>query len=527
MLGSVAENLGVVPIVVNAGAVLLPAVAAALAGFVGLLLRPRELVGVCRRNPWRVLMVVGAGVGLWLGVAYWTKATPAKAITTGEMDWAQVALTILQREQAGTLGGSAETMNGAATRPTEAVGYRQDARRCGYAGGIVPQGLRPLWNYRVGEAMVLVSPVVVGDRVYGASCLADATGNYGTLFCIGAGDGRMIWQTDRLGGQDLKGIFSSPAATADGRYLVIGQGLHDDADCDLLCVEAATGKLHWQVRTPLHLESSPAIRGDLVVIGAGAIEDRQHRAKGDPGFVLGVRISDGQVLFREAVNDPESSPAISAEGIVYIGSGINGKAVVALRSDSAETLRATRKSRVLWRTPLAYPVTGAVTLDGGLVIVGAGKGDYVYRDPDPAGLVAALDARTGRVVWQTELPDAVLGAVAACGDRLYCPVRNGEIVALNLADGRVRWRQKISGSAGVLAGPAVAGGLVYAVSKDGLLAVLAAEDGRIIEKHRINDDSRIGEMGMSLSSPTMSGGRVYVGSETGGLRCLIGTGSQP
>ena len=47
----------------------------------------------------------------------------------------------------------------------------------------------------------------------------------------------------------------------DGKYLVIGQGLHEDANCELLCVEAATGKPHWKVKTQLHIESSPATPG--------------------------------------------------------------------------------------------------------------------------------------------------------------------------------------------------------------------------------------------------------------------------
>ena len=51
---------------------------------------------------------------------------------------------------------------------------------------------------------------------------------------------------------------------ADGKYLVIGQGLHDDVDCSLLCFRASDGKLHWSIETRLHIESSPAIFEDLV-----------------------------------------------------------------------------------------------------------------------------------------------------------------------------------------------------------------------------------------------------------------------
>ena len=39
-----------------------------------------------------------------------------------------------------------------------------------------------------------------------------------------------------------------------------------------------------------------------------------------------------------------------------------------------------------------------------------------------------------------------------------------------------------------------------------------------------NHESKPGELGLTFSSPLVSGGRVFVGSETGGLRCYVGTG---
>jgi hypothetical protein len=75
----------------------------------------------------------------------------------------------------------------------------------------------------------------------------------------------------------------------------------------------------------------------------------------------------------------------------------------------------------------------------------------------------------------------------------------------------------------VLAGPALAGKYVYAVSSEGYLAVLHARDGAVYERHYLNDRERPGELRLSVSSPTVAGGRLYVGSETGGLRCFTGT----
>jgi outer membrane protein assembly factor BamB len=74
----------------------------------------------------------------------------------------------------------------------------------------------------------------------------------------------------------------------------------------------------------------------------------------------------------------------------------------------------------------------------------------------------------------------------------------------------------------MLAGAALTDTHVYAVSSDGYLRVLNAKDGSLVEEHYVNRADRPGEMGLSISSPTISGGRLYLGTETGGLRAYEG-----
>lgn len=521
------QHLAVVPIFVNAGSALLPAIAAPILSMLALLLKPRELVRVCKAKPVVPVAILLAGAGAWFGLMWLfghgqTAAARERPERAGRVrtDWAKVAQNLIDSDQP-------DGVKPVTTRPVsqlhEALVFRYNFARCGHDGGPSPLALKQRWEYNPEEGtMYLSSPLVVGDRVYGAACTSDVAGYIGAIFCLSAADGKPIWNIDSLERTGLKPFFSSPAITADGKYLLIGQGLHEDADSYLICLEAATGKLHWRVKTPLHIEGSPAVLGDMVVAGAGAIEDDDHKPKTHPGFVLAVRISDGQELWRADVNDPESSPAISKDGIVYIGSGFQGNAIVALRSEPDDVLIARGQSRILWKQSVVYPATGAITLVDDLVIAGVGNGDYVFSAKHPAGVVVALNAKTGDVRWRVHMPDSVLGAVAARDGKLICPVSNGEVVMLNQADGAITWRQRISGSAAVLAGPAFTGKYVYAVSKDGYLAVLGAKDGTILEKHFLNAEGKPGEKGLGLSSPLIAAGRVYVGSETGGIRCFVG-----
>jgi outer membrane protein assembly factor BamB len=521
------NTLGIVPIFVNVGAAVFPAVIAAVGSVLGILFRPRELMRLCVRRPVAVLSVL-TGLGAMTAVFVWfPESTPAAGPrnSRAEVNWNDVGLRVIAWNKIAARGGA--TSGPAIVKTRGAFIFRGGPNRCGYDGGPVPKNIEPRWSHKPPDAMCLSSPAVVGGRVFGATVTLDPIAAYGSIFCLDAASGKKQWSTDCYkdpdSGQEegLMGFFSSPALTGDGKYLVIGQGLHDDADCALLCLLADTGKLHWRIKTPLHIEGSPAILGDLAIAGAGAIEGPDKRPIGDSGFVLAVRISDGKELWRCAVKDPESSPVIAADGICYIGSGVGGNEVVALRTAADAGAK-----RILWRTGTPYPATGAVTLAGDMVIIGCGRGNYVKADPDPAGAVIAFDRHSGKKTWTAPMPDAVLGAVAVAGDKVICPVRNGEVVALGLADGRVLWRTRVNDNSPILAGPALAGPMVYAVSRDGYLAVIDAANGRALAKHFVDDRANPGEMGLSVSSPVVAGGWLYVGSETGGLRCFAPAGGE-
>jgi outer membrane protein assembly factor BamB len=521
----------VVPIFTSAGAALLPTILATLASIAAIVFKPRELLRLTRRRP------VTAGVTLAtitvvLAISTWllTSSTPSRAATrVGQnafvnIDWSKVAIDILMKENAGAVPTSF-SLHAEKTANLPLV-LGRDFARCFYGGGPSPAQLKRRWNFQPEDTMFLSSPVVSGKRVFAAGCQSEL-GNYvGLLAALDLETGKPLWQVTEVADEPLRPFFSSPAVTSDGKYVVIGQGLHSDSNCSLLCFDAITGQFRWAVKTPLHIESSPAILDDMVVAGAGAIEDKSGKAIGDPGYVLAVRISDGKELWRQPVNDPESSPAIDESRVVYIGSGFNGNAVVAIRSDSEEQLRERKLDRIVWHTAIQQPVTSAITLLGDLVIAGAGNGDFVHSSQNARGEVVAWDRKSGEIRWRTPFDDAILGVISGRDGMLICPVRTGEVAALAAKDGRILWRTRISRNAPILAGCAFTGERVYAVSSDGNLAVLNPQDGKLLSKTYLNAPSKPGS-GLSLSSPTVLGGCVFVGSETGGMHCFMGMEKSP
>ncbi|MGJ8639886.1 MAG: PQQ-binding-like beta-propeller repeat protein [Opitutaceae bacterium] len=544
-------DLAVVPIFVNAGAAILPAMAAGMATFVALLFKPKELIKACRTKPAIPTTLLLIGLAIWALIHFWPTpaavdaqaggrgSAPAASMSTGGVyvDWTEIALARIKAKSRGDFKAAetspVEQSSSAVVVSDEAVIFRGSFARLG-ATGAAPQGaLEMVWDYfpswvdfdgtvvEERDSLMLSSPVVHGGRVYAASCTLDPPNSYGILFCVDATTGETVWSVDQIDGEELIGFFSSPAITADGKSMLIGQGLHPDSNCNLICLDTATGAVRWTVVTPLHFESSPAIEDGVVYIGAGAIEDpKTRKPKGHGGYVIAVRIEDGKELWRYDVADPESSPIVE-DGVVYIGSGFSGQAVVALRTGTDEELAAAGASRELWSTSTPYPITGAVTKVGDRIIVGGGNGDFVFRDPNPAGVVLMLDAGTGDVIWETPMPDAVLGAVAAA-DYFVAPVASGLIVALDPETGDEVWSTPISGQSPVLSGASVAGDSVYAVSSDGYMVVLDLKTGKETDRVYINDVSRPGEQGLCISSPVVYQGRVYVGTETGGLRSYAG-----
>ena len=485
----------VVPIFVNAGAALVPTLVASVTSLLAILFKPRELLAALRRRPWTAPVVLAAGVALWFGgrslffspAAAQARKTERSAEQIRSEYWTAIALRQLRDE----------------------------------AASASPGGLRPAWEYSPDGGMVLCRPLVVGNRVIIGAAVQDVATFFGVLSCVDAATGAEIWKIDKVGEEDLKPFFSSPTLTPDGKHFVIGQGLHADADCWLLCVNIDTGKIRWKVKTPLHIESTPAVLGDLVVVGAGAIEDNNHKPTGDPGHVMAVRISDGAEVWRHPVNDPESSPAISEEGVAFIGAGFNGNAVVALQTLPPDQLQTKGLSRQLWKTPARFPITGAITVAGDLVLTGGGNGDFVYEDPRPAGVVMALDRKTGAVRWETPADAAVLGELAVAGNVVYCPVRNGSVMALELSTGKVLWKKPLNGTSPLLAGVALHDQTLFAASRDGFLGLFALADGRLIERHPLNAPGKPGKQGLTLSTPRIADGRLFIGSETGGLRCFL------
>jgi len=71
------------------------------------------------------------------------------------------------------------------------------------------------------------------------------------------------------------------------------------------------------------------------------------------------------------------------------------------------------------------------------------------------GRLVALDARTGRILWQRRLPSPNFGCATVANDVVFTSTFDGTVYAFDVEDGELLWRKRMR--AGINACPAVAG----------------------------------------------------------------------
>jgi outer membrane protein assembly factor BamB len=235
-----------------------------------------------------------------------------------------------------------------------------------------------------------------------------------------------------------------------------------------------------------------------------------------------------------------------ADGAVYFGGGDGVLYAVGLE-DGAE----------LWRYATRGRIRSSPAVADGVVYVGSMD-----------GTMHAVDTRTGERVWQYETEGAGLSSAAfgfdrqsvqsspaVVGGRVVFGARDGFMYALNATDGSLLWRfdHQVSWC---ITSPAIADGVVYAGSSDGLFAhavdvatgeelwrtptghrvfaslavsgqtvLVANHAGLVLALDRTTGEEqwRFRTEGPVQSSPVPWRGVVFVGSDDGFLYALQGT----
>ena len=140
---------------------------------------------------------------------------------------------------------------------------------------------------------------------------------------------------------------------------------------------------------------------------------------------------------------------------------------------------------------------------------------------DITSRVTAIDAATGRQIWQTNVMrdsedgDAFGGGIGYADGRLFITTGFAQVIALSAEDGKVLWRTDMPGP--MRSAPTAAGGRVFAITIDNQAHALSADDGAKLWTHTgISEAAGL----LGGASPAVAQGIVLVPYSSGELFAL-------
>jgi polyvinyl alcohol dehydrogenase (cytochrome) len=175
----------------------------------------------------------------------------------------------------------------------------------------------------------------------------------------------------------------------------------------------------------------------------------------------------------------------------------------------------------------ASPILTTLPNGRTLLIAGQKSGNVWAHDPDQKGAVVW---RTALVNNTTEFGGKIVWGGAADDQNAYFGLGPGGIAAVQLRDGERQWFARLDPAPAVAQHPGHEGalsaipGVVFSGAWDGVLRALAANDGRVLWEYNTVQEFKtvngIAARGgsLSVSGPTVAGGRLFAGSGYVGVR---------
>jgi outer membrane protein assembly factor BamB len=389
--------------------------------------------------------------------------------------------------------------------------YRGNAQRTGSLDGLAgPLTPRVLWALPSKEHFV-ASPVPAGDRVYVSGLGPFNVPTFYALALDPRAGRRVLWSKTTPA---LKLPTVSSPAVFDGR-LIFGDGMHQTDGATLHCVTEAGGLPLWQLPVPgrlVHLEGSATVSEGRVYVGGGnagvfCVDVNRVTLDGKemdlPAIqkLLETKWAELRAKYEEEKKkDPDFAVPPSEDSL-----------------PKPAPVRLWQQGQDRWH------VDAPVAVAGDRVLAAS-----AYLDKEQLGdrTLYCLDARTGAVQWQAKLRLNPWGGPTVAGDVVvvggstigYDPKAlkgaRGEITALDLKTGNVRWRKDVL--AGIVSCVAVADGFAVATATDGKVRTFRLRDG---ERHIILDGKT-----PFFAPPAVAKGVVYVGDLNGVLTAVPLTG---
>lgn len=353
----------------------------------------------------------------------------------------------------------------------------------------VPTTLSRAWSVSIGEGSsdvqrLIAQPIVAQGRIFTMDSASSVA-----AFDTKSGD--KIWSINLTPDNEDEGHIGGGLAFERGRvYVTTGFA-------QVIALDAKTGEVIWRRTLDAPLRTAPTARGNRLFVVT--VSNKLYALHGASGRTLWTHegIEETTSLLGGA------SPAVD-KGVVV--AAFSSGELVALKVENglqlwSDSLSGARRSNVA--TTLAS-IRGRPIIDRGLVIAISN-----------AGLIAAINLRTGRRVWDKNVGGFESPWVA--GQYIFVLSRDSELVALSRQTGRILWVRPLpqwkdmedrEGRI-VWTGPILASDRLIVAGSSGLAYSVSPYSGRILGVEDLPDGVKIG--------PVVADNSIYLLSENAKL----------
>ncbi|MBW7922058.1 MAG: PQQ-binding-like beta-propeller repeat protein [Rubellimicrobium sp.] len=346
--------------------------------------------------------------------------------------------------------------------------------------------LQPVFFTAIGEgdsrrARITAEPVVAGGRVFAMDARA--------IVSALAPTGALLWQVDLTPPNARREDASGGGLASDGRVLYVTTGYGR-----IHALDAATGAERWVQDVNAPAGAAPTISGNLLYVVS-----RDSRA-------WALDTATGRIRWQMGGTPAVSTYAAGGAGVAMAP----GMAIVPFPSGEVRGVFPDGGLQ-RWAQVVAGSRPGqsggisATDIAGGPVVVG--NTAYVAN---AGGRMAAIDTTTGDRRWSAG--EGSTGGLWVAGGSVFVVNDVNELVRLQAGDGQVVWRVALPlwtrpehrqrSERFVQYGPILAGGRLIVASSDGVLRQFDPASGALLGEVALPDGA--------ASAPVVAGGVLYV-----------------
>lgn len=325
------------------------------------------------------------------------------------------------------------------------------------------------WNYSLHNGAISDSPLVADDRVF------VGTGG-GKLAAFNASSGAFLWAL-LLDSFNRTHAWASPIAFAGKVYMGVASdqesrtyNVTPDFRGSMLRIDAATGAIEWRTYTVPpgftggSMWSTPALDTTTMTLYIGTGNAYTTPAANTTDAIMAFDANTGAIKWSYQATQNDAWTALSPLGPdndfaspVHLWRSSTGASLVGTGNKAGDffALNATTGALVF---TIHLPVTGEAFFGGEAFAYGRNFATTVND-----GLVVAMNADTGAIIWQQRLPATIFAAATVANGVVYTGSTDGVLWAFDAGTGAILWREALPVlGANSFVAPSIAEGTLFA-----------------------------------------------------------------